>query len=141
MPLFSLSTRHIALTAAAALTGGVLASSAASADVRFDPATNTGFVDAVDVQKAFGWTAETLTRNAFEVRFTHHVGEPPLSYLTHWRIELAARKLRDTTLPTATIARDVGYTSEYAFNRAFTRVRGCPPGRYRRTAHVGATAR
>ncbi len=84
------------------------------------------------------WTLDTLaaavhvSRATLARRFTHHVGEPPLSYLTRWRLELAARKLRDTALPAAHIAREVGYTSEYAFNRAFTRVRGCPPGRYRR---------
>jgi len=86
------------------------------------------------------WTVESLasavnvSRATLARRFTEHVGVPPLTYLTRWRIDLAARKLRDTTLPTARIARDVGYTSEYAFNRAFSRVRGYPPGRYRRLA-------
>ncbi|MEO3781882.1 AraC family transcriptional regulator [Actinocorallia sp. B10E7] len=84
------------------------------------------------------WTLEALaatvnvSRATLARRFTRHVGEPPLSYLTRWRIELAARRLRETTLPAATIAREVGYTSEYAFNRAFHRIQGCPPGRYRR---------
>nr|AGM21658.1 transcriptional regulator [Couchioplanes caeruleus] len=88
------------------------------------------------------WTLDALaaavhvSRATLARRFTHHVGEPPLSYLTRWRIELAARKLHDTTLPAAVIAHQVGYTSEYAFNRAFTRVRGCPPGRYRRQGHT-----
>jgi AraC-like DNA-binding protein len=63
-------------------------------------------------------------------------GFPPVAatphYLTRWRIEIAARRLRDTDLPVATIATEVGYTSEYAFNRAFTRLRGHPPGGYRR---------
>jgi AraC-like DNA-binding protein len=49
-------------------------------------------------------------------------------------MDLAARRLRDTTDPVEAIARDVGYTSEYAFNRAFRRHRGQPPGRYRRAA-------
>ena len=62
------------------------------------------------------------------------VGEPPLTYLTRWRMDLAARRLRDTTEPVETIARGVGYTSEYAFNRAFSRHRGQPPGRWRRAA-------
>jgi AraC-like DNA-binding protein len=83
------------------------------------------------------WTLETLaatvnvSRATLARRFTHHVGEPPLTYLTRWRLALAARKLRDTTLPVAAIAHTVGYTSEYAFNRAFTRAHGHPPGRYR----------
>jgi AraC-like DNA-binding protein len=86
------------------------------------------------------WTVESLasavnvSRATLARRFTEHVGVPPLTYLTRWRIELAARKLRDTTMSTARIAREVGYTSEYAFNRAFSRVRGHPPGRYRRLA-------
>ena len=86
-----------------------------------------------------GWTLESLagrlhtSRATLVRRFTKQVGEPPLSYLTRWRIELAGRQLRETTRPVAAIARDVGYNSEYAFNRAFSRVRGCPPGRYRRS--------
>ena len=55
-------------------------------------------------------------------RFTQQVGEPPLSYLTRWRMALAAERLRTTALPVAVIAREVGYTSEYAFNRAFARL-------------------
>ena len=86
------------------------------------------------------WTLDTLaatanvSRATLARRFAHHVGEPPLTYLTRWRLDLAARKLRDTSAPVAAIARDVGYTSEYAFNRAFTRTHGQPPGRYRRHA-------
>jgi transcriptional regulator GlxA family with amidase domain len=86
------------------------------------------------------WTLDTLaatvnvSRATLARRFTHHVGEPPLTYLTRWRLDVAARKLRDTTLPVAAIAHDVGYTSEFAFNRAFTRTHGQPPGRYRRHA-------
>ena len=49
-------------------------------------------------------------------------------------MDLAARRLKDTTEPVEAIARGVGYTSEYAFNRAFSRHRGQPPGRYRRAA-------
>ena len=72
-----------------------------------------------------------VSRATLARRFTAHVGEPPLAYLTRWRMELAARRLRETTLPAAAVAREVGYTSEYAFSRAFTRARGEPPGRYR----------
>jgi AraC-like DNA-binding protein len=46
-------------------------------------------------------------------------------------MELAAHRLRTTDEPIGPIARSVGYTSEYAFNRAFTRVRGITPGRFR----------
>ena len=75
-----------------------------------------------------------LSRATLARRFTELVGEPPLAYLTRWRMDLAARRLKDTTEPVQTIARSVGYTSEYAFNRAFSRHRGQPPGRYRRAA-------
>jgi AraC-like DNA-binding protein len=49
-------------------------------------------------------------------------------------MDLAARRPKDTTDPVGATARSVGYTSEYAFNRAFSRHRGQPPGRYRRAA-------
>ncbi|WP_348650343.1 AraC family transcriptional regulator [Verrucosispora sp. WMMA2044] len=84
------------------------------------------------------WTLDTLaatvnvSRATLARRFTRQVGEPPLTYLTRWRLNLAARKLRDTALPVAAIAHQVGYTSEFAFSRAFTRAHGRPPGRYRR---------
>jgi AraC-like DNA-binding protein len=55
----------------------------------------------------------------------------PGAYLTSWRMDLAARRLRDTDESAGAIARSLGYTSEYAFNRAFARARNMPPGRYR----------
>jgi len=68
------------------------------------------------------------------------VGEAPLAYLTRWRLNLAARRLRDTDEPIAAVAGQVGYSSEYSFSRAFTRFHGEPPGRYRRRSRVsGAT--
>jgi AraC-like DNA-binding protein len=58
------------------------------------------------------------------------VGQTPAAYLTGWRMDLAAQRLRDTDDTVGTIGRSLGYTSEYAFNRAFTRARGIRPGRY-----------
>jgi AraC-like DNA-binding protein len=69
------------------------------------------------------------------MRLSELVGQPPLAYLTGCRIDLAARRLKDTDEPIDAIARSVGYTSEYAFNRAFRRHRGMPLGRFRR-AHA-----
>lgn len=83
------------------------------------------------------WTIEQLAREvclsraAFTRRFTSLVGEPPLSYLTRWRMDLAAHRLRFTDESVGAIAHRVGYTSEFAFSRAFSRERGQPPGRYR----------
>jgi len=74
-----------------------------------------------------------LSRAAFARRFTELAGEPPLAYLTRWRMTVAARLLRDTRLPLAAIADQVGYDSEFAFARAFKRRRSTAPGRYRAT--------
>ena len=75
-----------------------------------------------------------LSRAPFAKRFTALVGQPPLTYLTWWRLTTAARLLRDTDAPLAGIAGRVGYTSEFAFAAAFKRAHGTAPGRYRRSA-------
>ena len=54
-----------------------------------------------------------------------------MAYLTRWRLQLAARSLEKTSRGVAEIAGDVGYESEAAFNRAFKREFGRPPGQYR----------
>ncbi|WP_031164961.1 AraC family transcriptional regulator [Streptosporangium roseum] len=86
---------------------------------------------------ARAWTVEGLaravgvSRATLARRFTALVGEPPLAYLTRWRVELAARRLRDTGDPLSVIARSVGYVSEFSLSRAFSRARGVAPGHYR----------
>lgn len=86
------------------------------------------------------WTIDALAREVslsratLTRRFTKLVGEPPLAYLTRWRMDLAARQLRETGNAVSIIAHGVGYTSEFAFSRAFTRLRGVAPGRYRAEA-------
>jgi len=72
-----------------------------------------------------------ISRSALVERFTRFVAEPPMAYLTRWRLQLAARSLESTSRGVAEIAADVGYESEAAFNRAFKREFGQPPGRYR----------
>ena len=54
-----------------------------------------------------------------------------MSYLARWRMTLAARALRDLDDPLSTIAHRVGYDSEFAFAKAFKRLHGEAPGRYR----------
>ncbi|MGW4114289.1 AraC family transcriptional regulator [Actinosynnema sp. NPDC004786] len=76
--------------------------------------------------------ASGLSRAPFAKRFTALVGQPPIAYLTWWRMTTAARLLRDTDAPLAAIAGRVGYTSEFAFAAAFKRAHGAAPGRYRR---------
>ena len=83
------------------------------------------------------WTVASLaaatgvSRATLARRFPATVGDTPAAHLTRWRMDLAAQRLRDSDDTVAAIARTVGYTSEYAFSRAFTRARGIPPGRYR----------
>nr|WP_274383053.1 AraC family transcriptional regulator [Streptomyces pratensis] len=74
----------------------------------------------------------SVSRSTLAARFKATVGQGPLEYLTRWRIELAARQLRDGGETLAAIARSVGYGSESALSVAFKRVVGVPPGDYRR---------
>lgn len=73
-----------------------------------------------------------LSRTVLSERFRHFLGEPPMAYLTRWRLLLGARGLTGTTRSVAEIASEVGYESEATFNRAFKRQFGKPPARYRR---------
>jgi AraC-like DNA-binding protein len=73
-----------------------------------------------------------LSRAAFCARFTRLVGEPPISYLTGWRLTLAADLLRDTDATVAAVAREVGYENAFAFSTAFKRVHGRSPASWRR---------
>lgn len=73
-----------------------------------------------------------MSRAAFAARFTRLVGEPPLAYLTGWRMTIAADLLRDTTATVATVARTVGYADAFAFSTAFKRARGVTPSAWRR---------
>jgi AraC-like DNA-binding protein len=72
-----------------------------------------------------------ISRTALVERFTRYLSEPPMTYLTRWRLQLAARSLENTPRGVSEIAGEVGYESEAAFNRAFKREFGEPPGRYR----------
>lgn len=87
---------------------------------------------------AHPWSVDELAREAglsrtvLAERFRHFLGEPPMTYLTRWRLQLGGRALTATSHSVAQIASEVGYESEAAFNRAFKRVYGLPPARYRR---------
>jgi AraC-like DNA-binding protein len=72
-----------------------------------------------------------ISRSVLAERFRHYLGEPPMSYLTHWRLQLGAQMLTSTSYSVAQIAPEVGYESEPAFNRAFKREFGLPPARFR----------
>ncbi len=93
---------------------------------------------------AHPWTVEDLarrvgmSRSGFAQRFADLLGVPPMQYLAQWRLQLAAQQLRLTDRALASVAEDVGYESEAAFNRAFKREFGVPPATWRR--NVGRPA-
>lgn len=98
----------------------------------------TAALHAIHQDPAAPWTVAKLaaeaglSRSAFARRFSALVGQPPLGYLTWWRLTTAARLLQATETPLRAIAAQVGYTSESAFANAFKRTHGLAPGAYRR---------
>jgi AraC-like DNA-binding protein len=87
---------------------------------------------------AHPWTLDELaeeasvSRSALTEKFARYLGQSPMAYLADWRLELGADALRTTSRSVVQVAAEVGYESEAAFNRAFKRRFGKPPGEYRR---------
>lgn len=73
-----------------------------------------------------------LSRSALHERFVALVGQPPMQYLTSWRMQRGAALLRESRATVAAIALEAGYESEAAFARAFKRATGQPPAAWRR---------
>jgi len=94
---------------------------------------------------AHPWTVAELahevgmSRTVLAERFRHYLGEPPIAYLTRWRLRLGARALETSSRSVAQIAGETGYESEAAFNRAFKREHGVPPARYRKERSLTRT--
>jgi AraC-like DNA-binding protein len=92
------------------------------------------------------WTVEGLAhaaglaRSSLAERFAAVIGEPPMQYLTRWRMQVAAGLLATTHDGVAGIAARVGYASEAAFNRAFKKIVGTPPAKWRKRRAAGAAA-
>ncbi len=106
-----------------------------------DPAIGRA-LDAIHRDPARHWTVEELgaragmSRAGFARRFAALVGQPPLAYLTWWRLVNGARMLRESDASVAEVAERMGYASEFAFGNAFKREFGVPPGRFRRSPAV-----
>lgn len=90
-------------------------------------------------EPAAPWTVSSLgertgvSRSTLAKRFADLVGEPPLTYLTRWRMTLAADLLAEREAATvAEIGRAVGYSDAFAFSVAFKRIRGVSPSEFRR---------
>src|SRR5262245_32119166 len=116
-----------------------------------DPAARTGWLGALQDKQvgraltlihrhpARAWTVSSLarelamSRSAFAARFTELVGEPVMTYVSRWRMQVAVGLLRDENATVAALAHRLGYRSEAAFARAFKRIVGVPPGSLRQT--------
>lgn len=86
------------------------------------------------------WTVANLaaavgcSRAAFARRFTEQVGEPPIAFLTGWRLALAADLLQTSPATIASVAHQVGYSTPFALSNAFKRAYGVSPNEHRALA-------
>jgi AraC-like DNA-binding protein len=111
------------------------------ADARLAPALRQMHSDL-----ARSWTVTqlartaALSRSAFFERFVRTVGLAPMEYMLGWRMAVAKGLLRRHDFGLAEVARRVGYASASAFNTAFSRHVGEPPGRYGRERDIPESA-
>jgi AraC-like DNA-binding protein len=82
-------------------------------------------------------SATGMSRAALARRFTELVGEPPMTFLTGWRLALAADLLREPDATVGSVARQVGYGSPFALSTAFKRCHGVSPQEFRMRASTG----
>ena len=132
--------------------GDILVIQAIRAWIESDPAAQRGWLGALQDPQigraishihrdpARNWTVASLahelamSRSAFAARFTELVGEPVMSYVARWRMQVAVAALKGEGATVGQLADRLGYRSEAAFSRAFKRVTGVSPGAIRRSA-------
>jgi AraC-like DNA-binding protein len=130
--------------------GDILVIQAIRAWMESDPAAQKGWLGALQDPQigraislihrdpARSWSVASLahelamSRSAFAARFTEVVGEPVMSYVARWRMQVAVAALKDEGATVGQLADRLGYRSEAAFSRAFKRVVGVAPGTVRR---------
>ena len=101
-------------------------------------------LNAIHARPADPWTLDSLarevgmSRSTFAERFTAVIGTSAMQYLGNWRLQLAAALLDRPGTRVANVAAEVGYESEAAFNRAFKRQVGVPPGAWRKRARTNS---
>ena len=99
-------------------------------------------LSAIHAKPAYGWTAvelasiACLSRSAFAERFSQMMGQPPLAYLTQYRLRLATRLLIQQDMSISKISEKVGYASETAFSQAFRRQYEVSPSQYKKERAV-----
>lgn len=134
--------------------GDILVIQAIRAWMQSDPAAQKGWLGAlrdpqigraiasVHRDPARDWTVAALatelamSRSAFAARFTELVGEPVMSYVARWRMQIAVTALKEEGATIGQLADRLGYRSEAAFSRAFKRIIGVPPGAIRTSARA-----
>jgi AraC-like DNA-binding protein len=95
-------------------------------------------LEAIHTRPANPWTVADLageagvSRALLAKRFNEIMGEPPLTYLTEWRMQLAEELLADPDLTVAQVARRIGYADQFGFSSAFKRRKGKSPTEFRK---------
>jgi AraC-like DNA-binding protein len=103
-------------------------------------------LEAVHTAPSQPWTVADLageagvSRALLAKRFNEVMGEPPLTYLTEWRMELAEELLADPDLTVAQVARRVGYADQFGFSNAFKRRKGKSPTAFREATRTPVPA-
>ncbi|MDA1361350.1 AraC family transcriptional regulator [Glycomyces luteolus] len=101
-------------------------------------------LEAIHTRPANPWTVADLageagvSRALLAKRFNEIMGEPPLTYLTEWRMQLAEELLADPDLTVAQVARKIGYADQFGFSNAFKRRKGLSPTAFRAAAQPAA---
>lgn len=99
-------------------------------------------MNAIHSKLRYNWSVSELadiahmSRSVFAERFSQKIGQPPLTYIAHHRLRVAAYMLRQTSLNCASIGEKLGFSSENSFCLAFKKHYGLTPSAYRKQADI-----